>query len=230
MKLFVVARNKGVVKDYKKEIKKKGFKYGRINPDIVLSLGGDGTYLIAEKMFPGVAKLLIRDSNICNKCSVNLFDAFLDIIMKKKFEIEKHMKLECVFKKRKLIAANDIIIRNKSQQEAIRFKMRLGGKLLDHEFIGDGAVFSTPWGSTGYFSAITKKSFKKGIGIALNNVNSKKREVITGEKSKIEIEITRGKALLTADNQKSAYIMGAGDRAVIKKSVHHARTVKIKKK
>ena len=48
MKLFIVAKNQEVIPDYKKEITRYGFNYSAKNPDMIISLGGDGTFLVAE--------------------------------------------------------------------------------------------------------------------------------------------------------------------------------------
>ena len=47
---------------------KEGFEYEEKLPDIVISYGGDGTFLRAERKYPGVIKALFRYSNICKKC------------------------------------------------------------------------------------------------------------------------------------------------------------------
>ncbi|MBR9690954.1 hypothetical protein GOV08_04690 [Candidatus Woesearchaeota archaeon] len=231
MKLFIVARNKEVVPHYKKAIKKAGFRYGKKNADMILSLGGDGTFLIAEHKYPRIPKLLIRDSKICNKCSVDLFDKFLlRLKNKKNYKIQKQPKIMATYKNSDFIAINDVVIRNKDQQHAIRYTMKIDRKQVGKEFIGDGVVVSTPWGSTGYFKSITQKSFEKGFGVALNNVQkTKKNTYFLDKKAKIEIEMTRGDALVTHDNDKKVFLMKTGDKITIKKLGKPAKIVVFKK-
>ena len=116
MKLFIFAKNKLVIPYYKKEIKKLGLDYGKDNPDIIISLGGDGTYLLSEHKFPGVPKLLVRDSRICYKCTADLFDNVIEKIGHKKFEIEEHTKLDATIGDNTFLATNEITIRNKSNR------------------------------------------------------------------------------------------------------------------
>ena len=94
MKLFIVARQKELIPEYKKEIIKYGFSYSKENPDIILSLGGDGTYLVAEKLFPNTPKLLIREANLRNKCSPLLFSPILKQLKEGKYKIDEWIRIE----------------------------------------------------------------------------------------------------------------------------------------
>ena len=113
-KIGIVSKNKKVIPGYKKELRKQGFKYALKKADIILCIGGDGTLLEAERRFPGIPKLPVKDSRMCDKCEINLFDNFLDLIIEEKYYIESINKLECYFngKKTLFLATNDIIIRN----------------------------------------------------------------------------------------------------------------------
>lgn len=224
MKLFIVARNNEVIEEYKAEILKHGFEYGENNPDMILSLGGDGTFLVAERIFPGIPKLMVRDSDICNKCSIDSFDKLIDQIKDKNYNIIEYDKLETKFNENKLIAANDITIRNKYPQEAIRFQISIDDKPLDGLHIGDGIVVSTVWGSTGYFQAITGKDFKDGFGIALNNVKETKKDHYINTNEQVKVLIKRGHATLTSDNDRKVYTLFEGDSVIIK---IHKEKVKI---
>lgn len=228
MKLFIVARHKQLIPDYRKEIIKKGFIYSKDNPDIILSLGGDGTYLVAGQSYPDVPKLLLRERNLRNKFSPQLFDPILKQLKDGKYKIDEWIKIECMYQKNNLIASNDIIIRNKDQRSAIRFRVVVDNIPIRHEYVGDGVVISTPWGSTGYFNAITKRSFKKGIGIALNNTNTERREIIVKESSKVEIIMIRGDANLSFDNAKKEFTLKEGDKITIKKHKKEAKIVTLK--
>lgn len=41
-----------------------GLVYDDRNPDFMITLGGDGTFILAESAFPGLPKLPVRDSLI----------------------------------------------------------------------------------------------------------------------------------------------------------------------
>lgn len=229
MKFFIVAKNKKVIPEFKKEIKKKGHNYSENNPDIILSLGGDGTFLVAENKYPEVPKLMIRDSEIYNKSTLEKFNFFIDKLQNKHdYTIKEYSKLESHFGNETIIAVNDFIIRNKNQREAIRFRIKLDNIPYKDEFIGDGLVISTTFGTTGYFYTITKKIFKKGIGIAFNNINRDFRDLIIKDTTKLEVLITRGDALFTADNQRKEATLKTGDKIIIKKYKKNSKIVYVK--
>ena len=56
----IVVRHDSKTARVKRHLKKHGFSYTRLKPDFVVSLGGDGTFLVAERLYPGVPKLIAR--------------------------------------------------------------------------------------------------------------------------------------------------------------------------
>jgi len=224
----IVSLNKPLVKAYKTIIK-KNFIYDEKRPDIVVSLGGDGTFLVAERRYPGIPKLLIRDSNICNNCDWDSLSPLMDRLKKEEYRIEEHMKLEATVKKEKRLCVNDVVVRNRMPIHAIRFRLFLDGKQVGEEFVGDGVVVSTPFGSTAYYYSITKKKFDNGIGIAFNNLGTGMDNAMAGENSLIEIEISRGDATLSCDNDEKILILKTGDKVTVRKSDEVVRIVKIGK-
>ena len=230
MKIAIVSKRK-TDKNFIKSIERFGLEYTNSNPDLVLSLGGDGTYLRSERKFPGVPKLLIRDSGICEKCDVNAFEK--DVLQKvrdRKYKIEENLKLEGIVKGKKFTCTNDFIIRNKVQARALRFQVEINGKRVNGILIGDGVVISTPFGSTGYFHSITRRSFKKGIGIAFNNVTKKVRHRVVDEESKIVVKIVRDNAVFSSDNDPEMVDLEENDVVKVRKSEEVARVVKLTEK
>lgn len=228
MKFAIFSLDKPLVRAYRKIIR-KNFIYDEAKPDIIISLGGDGTFLMAERSYPGVPKLLIRNSNICNKCDWDSLSPILGKLKRKEFRIEENAKLQAEINGEKKLAINDFVIRNKTPIHAIRFLLSVDGKRVDGELIGDGIVVATPFGSTAYYFSITKKKFEKGIGIAFNNLSSELDHKLLDEHSTVEIEITRGDATFSSDNDSSVAILKTGDKIRIKKSGEVARVVKIGK-
>jgi len=100
-----------------------------------------------------------------------------------------------------LVALNEIVIHNKNPQHGIRYRVFLDKTDLGKEFIGDGLVVATPFGSTGYYRSITDSYFELGIGIAFNNSTEQADSLVVKEQRQIKVLITRGPALLYADNQ-----------------------------
>lgn len=229
-KIAIVGKNKRSVNYYKRKLKDYGFIYSKTKPDMGVSLGGDGTYLFSEMLYPGIPKLLIRDSNICNKCDWDSLEEVLRYVKNGKYVVEEYFKLRAVIRKKshKLLCVNDFVIRNKLPLYALRFELWLNKKKVGHEMIGDGIVVSTPFGSTGYYHSISKKSFDKGIGVAFNNLTEKRKHLVVNENSVIKLRITRNEAVLCADNNPRIFHLKEGEMVTISKSREKARIVKIR--
>lgn len=230
-KIHIVGKDLEKIEGMKGILKSQGFEYSEEDPDLVITYGGDGMFLIAERMFPRVPKVSLRDSEIGNKCC----DFSLEEVLKKysgeEFEIEEIHKLKAVhkgrFEFRDLLGANDIVIRNSLPTEAVRFKVLIDGKDVG-EFIGDGIVVSTAYGSGGYFSSITGKDFKKGIGLAFNNIVGSKDPIFLSGNEKIEIEVIRGPAILVSDNNRDYINLENGDRIIVEQIDDIARRIILK--
>jgi NAD+ kinase len=221
-KICIVEKEPGKTRELKSKLGELGFVYDEENPELVLAFGGDGTFLIAERIFPGIPKILIKGSEHSKK-GVNLdIEEVLRKYTNGEFSVEKMPKLKVALKSMfgggELIAINDIVIRNTLPTEAIRFKLNINGENLKGggNFIGDGVVISTPYGSGAYFHSITRESFKEGIGIAFSNLTEHQDFILLNKKDEIEIEITRGPAVLVADNNRNFINLEEGDVVKIK--------------
>jgi len=205
----------------RKEIVGAGFAYDEKKPDAVISYGGDGTFLKSESAYPGIPKALFRYSSICKKCHNLPITHALELLKKRKYTITEHEKLEA----NGLTATNEIAVRNKLPTHAIRFTLTVNGKRIGKEFIGDGIIIATPFGSTAYFHSIARKTFTKGIGVAFNNTTVQHPPLFLPEKSKILLTITRGEAFAAADNNPKMLTLKAGNTIMIKISQKKARLI-----
>ncbi|MBI2971615.1 MAG: NAD(+)/NADH kinase [Candidatus Aenigmarchaeota archaeon] len=231
LRFFIVGKNKHVITQYRRLIRKAGMRYTKERPDIVISLGGDGTLLYAERAYPGVPKLPIRNKSICNVCDWDSLGIILSGIRAGKYRIEKAMKLEAVVRnKGRLLRAtclNDVVIRNKQQTNCIRFEVAVNGRQVNGLLVGDGVTVSTPFGSGAYYYSITRKRFAKGIGVAFNNLTEPAKHLVLKENSVVTVTVVRNRALLSADNDPRMTGLRTGDRVKIRKSRKYAKIVKI---
>ncbi len=196
-------------------------------PDFVASYGGDGTLMRAETAFPGVPKIALRDSQICKKCSSLPNEVVLDRVLLGEYKIEEMFKLSAQIKGEEITGFNDIVVHNKDPRHAIRYKILVDDKLIHHEIIGDGIVVATPFGSTGYYRSITDSFFETGIGLAFNNSTEQADHMILEEGSRIELSLTRGPAIVYADNHEKMFDMEEGDTVLIEKSKEKAKIVRV---
>ena len=226
--IHIVGKDSGNVVGMKSVLESKGFSYVEENPDLVVSYGGDGMFLIAERMFPGVQKILMKDSEVGNGCQDMGLEKVLEKYLRGDFRVEEICKLKAVhrgrFEVRELIGVNDIVVRNSLPTEAVRFRVKVDGEDFG-EFIGDGVVISTPYGSGGYFSSIACKRFEEGIGIAFNNVTRLQEHLVFPEESEIEIEIVRGPAVLVADNNRDYINLENNHKIIVKQIKDVARRI-----
>ncbi len=211
----------------RKLLERKGFTFVRRNPDFAISMGGDGTFLFCENKYPSVPKLLISDSRICKKCVGDNEETILDFIRLNAFDVREELKIEGSFGNKKLIAVNDILIRNNVPNQALRFALYINGEKKYSEIIGDGLLIATPFGSTAYYNSITRTSFKKGIGVAFNNPVEKHNPLLLKENAVIRIKVLRGDAQLAFDNHRKIYKLKQNCSLIVKKADDVAKIISI---
>jgi len=227
-KIGIVRKYYRTIKPILEDVKKAGFRHSQEDPDVVLCIGGDGTYLTAERLYPSIPKILIRESHTCRKCEDASVMAILDRLKKGDFRIEEHSKLEARIsgRKRVLLASNDIVIRNRLVTRAIRFNVSVDRKPIGDTIIGDGIIASTPFGSEAYFFSVAKTTFSKGFGLALNNPTIPREPLLLGKSSEVLVELARNAAFVSADNDPYFTTVHPGDRITIRLSSKKARILR----
>ncbi|PCJ62398.1 MAG: hypothetical protein COA73_06695 [Candidatus Hydrogenedentota bacterium] len=199
------------------------------DPEVVVCFGGDGTLLEAEMQWPNVPKVPIRNSRRGIRCIPNPPEEVLARLAVNELVRREHLKLKCSVSHAEkgrsdtvLMAINEFSVHMGRSNSSVRFKMWLDGQQYgeasDKEFIGDGFIVSTPFGSTAYFNKITRCIFWSGIGIAFMYANQHTNHLIVSETSCIEAEITRGPAILAHDNSSTYIDLQEGDRLSIVRS------------
>ena len=207
------------ISEIKPSVQAAGFKVVEKNAQFIISYGGDGTLMRAEYEYPGIPKIILKDSLICKRCSSLPNEEVLKKVINGKYHIEELMKLEVEVDGRKLYAMNDITMHNKDSRHAIRYSLLVNDRLIGSSIIGDGVVVATPFGSTAYYRSITDSFFELGIGLAFNNSTEQSDHIVLKEDSIIKIQIIRGPAVIYADNQEQELIMDKGAEVTIKKSL-----------
>lgn len=194
------------------------------HPDVLISYGGDGTLLSAERKYPGIPKLPIRDSKVCKKCPIHTTEHLLQRLSEGKIKLENYPKLEAKFHTEDITALNDLVIRNSVPMHALRFRVYLNGKLIRPEvLIGDGVVLTTVFGSSGYYQSITRNTISSGFALAFNNTTFPVDNFKFKKGDEIKVEIIRGPGSLSSDNNSKQYNLKEGDHVLVRASEHDAR-------
>jgi NAD+ kinase len=211
METFAVfARRHGKVDEVRRVAESMGFRYDPADPDVVISVGGDGTFLYAERQTPGVPKLLVRDSLVCYKCHNEPLDQVLQLIREGDFRLMESPKLRVRCGAWKHLAANDVVVRNSDPRHALRFRLARDKREAGDTLIGDGIVAATPFGSTGYFRSVSRHTVAGGFGVAFNNLTEPREPLQLGVDTTVHIEIVRGTARVAVDNHDDTKRAGRG--------------------
>lgn len=193
------------------------------NPEFVITYGGDGTILDAERRYPGIPKIPIKKTKICSKCmafGASNIDHIMDKLRNREFKIKEETKVEAEFKGKKITGLNEIQVTHRFPNKALRFSVN-GGE----EIIGDGVVVATPYGSTGYYRAMGNEPFQDGIRIGFNNTMKKFKPMRV--KGDVKIKVLREWGLLLADNDSDMIKLKPGDTVIVKKSKNIAKFIEI---
>jgi NAD+ kinase len=205
-------------------LEKYKIKLVKDDPEIIITYGGDGTLLEAERLYPNIPKLPIRDTRTAPMCDRHTVDGIVKAFVDNKLGKYEVLKLTGKINggKRELAGINDIFIHNVLRNSAIRYRLWIDNELYLNEVVSDGVGFATPHGSTGYFQSVTNCIFKDGIGIAISNSREHVNHVIVNENSEIKLEILRGPAIMVADNNPNCISMDKGDVLVVSRSTDKA--------
>lgn len=221
MKVLLFGKNSETISHL---IPEYGLELVSDKPEVIISYGGDGTLLAAERKFPGIPKLPIRDSKVCKKCPLHTTEHLLEKLASGKIELQEYPKLEAKINNDRLVAINDLVIRNSTPIHALRFRIYLNSKLLMPEvIIGDGVVFTTVFGSTGYFQSITRTNISEGFALAFSNTTFPIQPLKFKKGDHIKVEVIRGPGTLSSDNNPKFHALKESDQVLIHGAEHNAQ-------
>lgn len=194
-------------------------------PKVVIAYGGDGTLLRSEAAFPGIPKLPIKRSTLCTLCAPFSVDDALERLSQGEYTVRNQSKLEVRVQKERLVALNEVVIRNHNPRHALRFSLSISGHTFDM-LIGDGVVIATSLGATGYFQSITKTSFVSGVGVAFNNLTTSVSPLVIPEDAfTATLSVRRGPALVYVDNLPQEVVLRDGEEVFVSRAEEKARIV-----
>lgn len=216
MKALLYGKNGQYPSEIETIVKSCGLEVVHEKPEVVITFGGDGTLIGAERDFPGIPKLPLKNSQICRRCIALEPEIALTLLFQNKLSPKPFDKLVASVKGQTLVALNDLVIRNKFPNTALRFSATVNHEPFPN-LIGDGLVVATAFGATGYFHSITKTSFDAGFGIAFNNITSPDAPLFKTltDLHHLSITIDREVAFIAADNNPNLVELSPGDKVEI---------------
>ncbi len=198
-------------------------------PDTVVCFGGDGTLLTAERLWPGVPKVPLRNSRRGIRCIAAPPDGVIAQLAAGKLVPQPQLKLAChvEFGRNKkpaqdMVALNEVSGHMGRVTSSLRFRVwfdgRAYGSSSDKEIIGDGFVVCSPFGSTAYFNEVTRGVFWQGIGVAFKYTNEHTTHIIVPEDTTVRVQITRGPAVIAHDSAPEILDADADDVLTIRRA------------
>ncbi len=150
-------KSKVVAAELEKDLINKGFEIVKDNPELCISIGGDGSFLRMLKSTKFDTSLLYVGINagtlgFLQEIDVDKTKDFVERLANEQYKIESINIQETNIKTEKDIehfySLNEIVIRNKNLS-TLKIKIYVDNEYLE-EFIGDGILISTSTGSTAY--------------------------------------------------------------------------------
>jgi NAD+ kinase len=132
-----------------------GIEASDTEPELVVSLGGDGTMLKAGQV-AHAADAPLLGVNLGTLGYLTEVDAgaerkALESVLAGDYEIEDRMMLSCDVNlgERSYVGLNEVLVERSARHRLVRLSVRVGGERLA-AFNADGVIVATPTGSTAY--------------------------------------------------------------------------------
>lgn len=190
--------------------------------EAVITHGGDGSLLGAERDYPGVPKFPIRDAATAPTCSEHALEKRLELFSSGKYAITRLAKVQASVHGKTLTALNDVFLHNADFGSALRYRVEIDGELYANEVAGDGICLASVHGSSAYYRSITHSLFRTGLGLAFSNSTEEVDHLVLDEKSVVKITVTRGPGVLLADNSPERITVKEGDTVILEKAQKEA--------
>jgi NAD+ kinase len=132
-------------------LKTKGQPLDKLDADVFVTVGGDGTILLAlEHTDRPILGVNAGGIGFLSEVEPKFVGSAIDRVLNKDFRIEERSRLSAWLDKQRLPdAANEVTVQTARIAKLIKFQVAVNGEVWD-TLRGDGVIVSTPTGSTGY--------------------------------------------------------------------------------
>ncbi len=198
---------------------------------VIVTVGGDGTILrtLQElKNPPPIFGINTGRIGILTNANPENYEDLLIKALNAEIEIEEFMRIECVYRESEIIALNEIAFLSASQARLIEFEVYVDEVLIE-SMRADGAIFSTPIGSTAYsLSAggpIIDPYLKAICFVPVSPFKLGWRPWVIDAKKEVRVVLSMRDAIAIADGNKGIEVE-AGGEIKIRKAEFPARFFK----
>lgn len=135
----------------------RGVSPSEVDPDLVVSMGGDGTMLRASHVAHAANALLLGvnfgDLGYLTEVEAGEEVDALKRVLDGDYRIEERMMLDCEVKSdgrtERHVGLNEVLVERSARHRVVRLQVRVDGERLA-TFNADGVIVATPTGSTAY--------------------------------------------------------------------------------
>jgi NAD+ kinase len=185
-------------------------------PQLIVSLGGDGTFLHVARHITGVRPALLGVNfgrlGFLTAVESGELIAFFERLLKGPLPVEHRLRLQCRVASwtQPPMALNDVVIQDAGGVRAIRVRLSYGTHLVG-VFRADGVIIATPTGSTAYTLSVGGPVVHPGVEaflVALISPHTlSARPLVIGADEELTIEVLGERPLrVTVDGQESRTI------------------------
>jgi NAD+ kinase len=187
-------------------------------PQMIVSLGGDGTFLHVARHIRGIRPALLGVNfgrlGFLTAVEASEVIPFFEALLKQELPIEHRLRVACEIRgwDDPPWALNDIVVQDGEGVRALRLRIHSGDQLLG-DFRADGVILATPTGSTAYGLSVGGPVVHPGVDallIALVSPHTlSARPVVVSPRDEVRIAVDGDRPVrVTIDGQTSRQIPG----------------------
>lgn len=222
-----------------------GFVLGEPLPpvDLVMVLGGDGTFLAVAGMYgpSGIPLLGVNLGHLGFLTEVEMGDLeqALEKLVQKKYQVEKRGMLDARVLRQgktvsKALVLNDVVVAKGPLARIIHLEVAVDGVSIG-SYRGDGLIVATPTGSTGYSLSAGGPIVAPNVDISIvtpicpHTLNARPIVVAKGSIITVRTKTSQSDTYITLDGQQGMELEG-DDILEITSSQHETSLVRLKGK
>lgn len=206
----------------------------KMDVDIIISIGGDGTLLytihrVLEKEIPILGINIEGSFGFLNEGTINEVEESIKKLVEGDYEITSVNMIKCIVNNREFNAINEIVI-SKELYKAVKLSIKIDGQLIYYGKM-DGIIIATPLGSTAYTYSAGGPIIEHGLNVfvitPLCPVRAFARPIVISDKHIITVEVINNRAIISGD----CFFFDTlkNDKAIIMRSEQKVNLIKISK-